>query len=197
MDAILIKITSLHPNTGQIPGVPANPRFIKDDNYEKLKQSIIVDPEMLDLRELLVYPYPDKKGHYVIIGGNMRYRICKQLGYKEMPSKIIPQGTSPDKLRAYLIKDNVGFGDWDTDLLANDWDTEMLASWGVDIPGFDNTSYGDRNKEIDVNEFDDEMTIKLKYTADEFNRVREGLSKIAQTPEMAVWKLLGYESTPF
>lgn len=67
----------------------------------------------------------------------MRYRICKQLGYKEMPSKIIPQGTSPDKLRAYLIKDNVGFGDWDTDLLANDWDTEMLASWGVDIPGFD------------------------------------------------------------
>jgi len=137
MDAVLIKITNLHPNKGQIPGVPANPSFIKDESYEKLKQSIIDDPEMLDLRELLVYPHPEKKGHFVIIGGNMRYRICKELGYKELPNKIIPKGTPPEKLRAYLIKDNVGFGDWDTDLLANDWSTGELASWGVDLPDFD------------------------------------------------------------
>jgi len=194
----LIKITNLHPNKGQIPGVPANPRFMKDESYEKLKQSIIDDPEMLDLRELLVYPHPEKKGHFIIIGGNMRYRICKELGYKELPNKIIPKGTPPEKLRAYLIKDNVGFGDWDTDLLANDWNTGELEAWGVDLPDFDtDINYGDRNKEIDVNEFDDEMTIKLKYPEDEFNRVREGLSKIAQTPEGAVWKLLGYESTSF
>jgi hypothetical protein len=76
MNAVSIKITNLHTNTGQIPGVPANPRFIKDEPYEKLKKSIQDDPEMLDLRELIVYPYPGKKGHYVIIGGNMRYRIC-------------------------------------------------------------------------------------------------------------------------
>jgi hypothetical protein len=198
MNAVSIKITNLHTNTGQIPGVPANPRFIKDEPYEKLKKSIQDDPEMLDLRELIVYPYPGKKGHYVIIGGNMRYRICKELGYKDMPTKIIPEDTPPEKLRAYLIKDNVAFGDWDIDLLANEWENEELADWGVDLPDFDtDDNYGDRNKEIDVNQFDDEMTIKLKYPEDEFNRVREGLSKIAQTPEGAVWKLLGYESTSF
>jgi hypothetical protein len=137
MDAVLIKITNLHLNTGQIPGVPANPRFIKDESYEKLKQSIIDDPEMLDLRELLVYPHPEKKGHFIIIGGNMRYRICKELKYKTIPCKEIPKETSAEKLRAYLIKDNVGFGDWDTDLLANDWNTGDLEAWGVDIPDFD------------------------------------------------------------
>lgn len=137
MNAVNIKITNLHPNTGQIPGVPANPRFIKDESYEKLKQSIIDDPEMLDLRELLVYPYPDKASHFIIIGGNMRYRICKQLKYKDLPCKVIPKETPAEKLRAYLIKDNVGFGDWDTDLLANDWDTGELEAWGVDLPDFD------------------------------------------------------------
>jgi hypothetical protein len=137
MNAVSIKITNLHTNTGQIPGVPANPRFIKDEPYEKLKKSIQDDPEMLDLRELIVYPYPGKKGHYVIIGGNMRYRICKELGYKDMPTKIIPEDTPPEKLRAYLIKDNVAFGDWDIDLLANEWENEELADWGVDLPDFD------------------------------------------------------------
>jgi len=136
MDAVLIKITNLHLNTGQIPGVPANPRFIKDEKYEKLKKSVIDDPEMLGLRELIVYPHPEKKGHFIIIGGNMRYRICKELAYKEIPCKVIPKGTLPEKLRAYLIKDNVGFGDWDIDLLANDWDTGELATWGVDLPDF-------------------------------------------------------------
>lgn len=194
MNAVQIKISQLHPNTGQIPGVPANPRFIKDESYEKLKQSIIADPEMLDLRELLVFPHPDKPGGFIIIGGNMRYRICKELKYKTVPCKAIPAETPSEKLRAILTKDNVSFGSFDFDMLANDWDAGELEAWGVDIPDFDNdVNYGDRNKEIDVNEFDDEMTIKLKYTEDDFNRVREGLSKIAQTPEMAVWKLLGYE----
>lgn len=137
MNAVLIKITNLHPNTGQIPGVPANPRFIKDESYEKLKQSIIDDPEMLALRELLVFPHPDKPGGFIIIGGNMRYRICKELKYKTIPCKIIPKETPAEKIRAYLIKDNVGFGDWDTDLLANDWDTGELETWGVDLPDFD------------------------------------------------------------
>ena len=124
----------------------------------------------------------------------MRYRVCKELKYKTIPCKIIPKETSPDKLRALLIKDNSNFGSWDMDMLANEWDKDQVEAWGVDLPDFDtDVNYGDRNKEIDVNEFDDEMTIKLKYTEDEFNRVREGLSKIAQTPEMAVWKLLGYE----
>lgn len=137
MNAVNIKITNLHPNTGQIPGVPANPRFIKDESYEKLKQSIIADPEMLDLRELLVYPHPDKAGHFIIIGGNMRYRICKELKYKTVPCKEIPKKTPANKLRAILTKDNVSFGSFDFDMLANDWDAGELEAWGVDIPDFD------------------------------------------------------------
>lgn len=137
MNAVNIKITNLHPNTGQIPGVPANPRFIKDESYEKLKQSIIDDPEMLDLRELLVYPHPDKEGHFIIIGGNMRYRICKELKYKTVPCKEIPKKTPANKLRAILTKDNVSFGSFDFDMLANDWDAGELEAWGVDIPDFD------------------------------------------------------------
>ena len=137
MNAVPIKISQLHPNTGQIPGVPANPRFIKDESYEKLKQSIIADPEMLDLRELLVYPHPDKAGHFIIIGGNMRYRICKELKYKTVPCKEIPKKTPANKLRAILTKDNVSFGSFDFDMLANDWDAGELESWGVDIPDFD------------------------------------------------------------
>lgn len=137
MNAVPIKITNLHPNTGQIHGVPANPRFIKDDSYQKLKQSIIDDPEMLELRELLVFPHPDKEGHFIIIAGNMRYRICKELGYKTALCKEIPKETPANKLRAILTKDNVSFGSFDFDMLANDWDAGELEVWGVDLPDFD------------------------------------------------------------
>ena len=129
-----MKITQLQINKGQIEGLPANPRFIKDDKYKKLVKSIQENPEMLELRELLVYPYG---GKYVIIGGNMRYRACKELGYTDIPVKIIPETATVEQLRAYTIKDNNGFGEWDFDMLSDEWDLSELEDWGLDIPDFE------------------------------------------------------------
>lgn len=125
-----IPLTKIELNKGQIAGVPANPRLIKDDKYRALVKSIQDDPEMLSLRELLVYEH---NGQYVLIGGNMRYRVLKELKYKEAPCKIIPADTPVEKLKAYLIKDNNGFGEWDWDMLANEWDSEELKDWGVEL----------------------------------------------------------------
>ena len=134
MDAQRIKISKLVPNTGQIDGLPANPRFIKDEKFLKLVKSVKDDPEMLDLRELIVYPH-DKQ--FVVIGGNMRLRAMKEAGFTEAPCKVLDKDTSADKLRAYTAKDNVGFGEHDWDALANEWDAGELSDWGLDAPGFD------------------------------------------------------------
>lgn len=126
-----IAISLIETNKGQIEGVPANPRTIKDKKFKKLVQSIEANPEMLDLRELLVYPHGDK---YVIIGGNMRYEACKKLGYKELPCKVISSETDAGTLCAYVVKDNGGYGEWDFDALANEWDEELLDVAGIDLP---------------------------------------------------------------
>ena len=131
-----IKIKDLATNDGQIEGLPKNPRQIRDHRYEKLKKSIEDAPEMLQLRELLVYPHG---GKFVIIGGNMRYRACKEIGYKELPCKVLDAETPVEKLRQYAIKDNENFGEYDWDEVANSWDTAELEDWGVELP----TDWGD------------------------------------------------------
>lgn len=129
-----ISIGVIELNNGQIEGLPKNPRFIKDYRFEALKKSIEDAPEMLSLRELLVYPH---KGKYVVIGGNMRLRACKELGFKEVPCKVLDEQTPAEKLREYTIKDNNAFGNTDFDLLANEWDTDELCDWGVEFPDVD------------------------------------------------------------
>lgn len=129
-----IHIRDLEVNKGQIEGLPKNPRFIRDERFEALKKSIEDAPEMLALRELIVYPF---NGKYVIIAGNMRFRACKDLGYKEIPCKVLDEDTPVEKLREYTIKDNIGFGADDWDLIANEWDINELDGWGMELPGFD------------------------------------------------------------
>ena len=128
--SVKIPISKLLLNSGQIEGVPKNPRFIKDAEYEHLKKSIQDDPEMLELRELLVYPFNDK---YVVLGGNMRLRALKELGHTEADVKVIPKDLEAKKLRAIVQKDNKDYGSNDMDILANEWDVAELDEWGVDI----------------------------------------------------------------
>jgi ParB-like chromosome segregation protein Spo0J len=163
---------------------PNNPRLIKDDKFAKLVQSIKDFPEMLEIRPIVV------NDDMVILGGNMRFKACKEAGLKEV-SIIKVSGLSAEKQREFLIKDNVSGGEWDWQLL-NDWDALELESWGLDVSKFD-TDYSDKNEEIDIDSLDTEMVIKLKYTEEEYNLVKEQLSKIASTPEQAIWKLLGNE----
>lgn len=111
----------------------ANPRVIKDDKFKKLVESIKSFPQMMELRPIVV----DESN--VIQGGNMRYRALVELGYKEVQEAWVKQGKdlTPEQWREFVIKDNVGFGEWDFDMLANDWDAEELQEWGLDIPGFE------------------------------------------------------------
>lgn len=131
-----LRLHELELNEGQMYGLPKNPRWIRDKRFEALKKSIEDAPEMLGLREILVYPLDDVEGHkgkYIIIGGNMRYRACLELGYQELPCKIIPLETPVKKLREYVIKDNEGFGQNDWELLASEWEQEELQDWGMEL----------------------------------------------------------------
>ena len=139
-----LDISLLEVNKGQLYGLPKNPRFIKDDRYLALKKSIEEAPEMLSIREIVVYPL--ENGHYVVIGGNMRLRACQEIGYKELPCKILPLETPVAKLREYTIKDNIAFGSNDWDIIANEWDTEELAEWGMEGVDF----LMDTNNESDI-----------------------------------------------
>jgi hypothetical protein len=109
---------------------PNNPRLIKDSNFKKLVQSIKDFPEMLDIRPIVV------NSDMVILGGNMRFKACKEAGLKEVPI-IIADSLTEEQQREFLIKDNVSGGEWDWDLLANEWDNEQLEAWGLDLPIFD------------------------------------------------------------
>jgi len=146
------KISVLKNNTGQIPGVPKNPRFIKDDNFVKLKQSITDDPHFMELREIIAYKQEiNDKTELIVIAGNMRLRACKDLGWQEVPAKIVSDLT-PEQIRAIVIKDNVGYGDNDYDALANEWDMVELEEWGLELPpgvGIDQEIEEDEVPELD------------------------------------------------
>lgn len=146
--SVIIPLSKIEPNKGQIPGVPANPRSIDVAKFKKLKASIVENPEMLSLREVLVYQHGDK---YVIIGGNMRYRALKEVGYKEAVCKVITQRATAEQLRAVAIKDNNNFGDWDFEALANLWNAEELDRWGVDLPPMDGDVKEDEAEEDNFN----------------------------------------------
>ena len=150
-----LPLSSLELNEGQIEGLPANPRQITESNLELLKQNITNYPEMLHLRGLLVYPHGDK---YVIIGGNMRYRAMTELGMETAPCMTIPIGTSVERLKAYVILDNNGFGSYDWDTLANEWEEAQLASWGVDVPSFNPTPTEDDDEDEET-----EQGYKIAY----------------------------------
>ena len=105
---------------------PNNPRLIKDDKFKKLVQSIKDFPEMLNIRPIVV------NQDMIILGGNMRYKACKEAGLKEIP--IIVTDLTEDQQREFLIKDNTSGGEWDWEVLANEWDTEQLEAWGLDLP---------------------------------------------------------------
>jgi ParB-like chromosome segregation protein Spo0J len=119
--------------TNKIKPNPKNPRTIKDERFEKLKKSIQDFPDMLNKRPLVCFT--DTDGKFVVLGGNMRLKAAKDLGLKELPIILADEWTEEQKAE-FLIKDNVGFGEWDWNELNNDWDTEQLNEWGLEVPKF-------------------------------------------------------------
>jgi ParB-like chromosome segregation protein Spo0J len=127
----------------QIKPNPKNPRVIRDEKFTKLKKSLQDFPQMLEKRPLVVFT--DTDGKFVVLGGNMRLKAAKELGMAELPIIIADDWTEEQKAE-FLIKDNVGFGEWDWSELQADWDVEQLENWGLDVPVFeqiDNLEEGD------------------------------------------------------
>ena len=172
----VVKITEIKAN-------PNNPRILKDDKFRKLVTSIEKFPEMADVRPIVV------NMDMVVIGGNMRLRAMKEVGWKEAPVQMVDW--TEEQQKEFIITDNLGYGEWDWDDLANNWDEQELTDWGLDIPNFDTEGFADKNKELSLDDVTDSMTITLKYTEDEYHIVKDALLKLAATPEQAIWKLLG------
>ena len=110
---------------------PNNPRIIKDDKFQKLVKSIQEFPQMLDIRPIVV------NEDMIVLGGNMRLKACLEAGIKEV-AIIKATDLTEEQQKEFIIKDNVGFGEWDWNDLANNWDSDKLEEWGLDIPGFEN-----------------------------------------------------------
>lgn len=134
---------------GKIKNNPNNPRLIKDDKFKKLVKSIKEFPEMLEIRPIVV----DKDN--IVLGGNMRLRACQEAGLKEVYILQADQLTEKQQ-REFIIKDNVGFGEWDWDDLANEWDVDELEDWGLDLP------VDLKVEELEAEEDDYEMPNEIK-----------------------------------
>jgi hypothetical protein len=189
----------------QVKNNPNNPRVIKDHDFYVLVNSIKTTPGFMEFRPIII------DYNNMVLCGNQRLRACIYLGHKEIWTDLFtqekademnkeaqkegrPTKTYLEYCKAITIVDNTHAGTWDWDMLANEWEQTELEDWGLDgFPFEDNKNYSDKNKEIDIDAFDDQMIIKLKYSEDDYWKVKEQLSKIASTPEQAVWKLLGNE----
>ena len=118
------------PNTGQIDGLPANPRTWTKDELERLKKSLQETPELMLARGVLAFPDVASE-NLAALGGNMRHAAAKSLKEKTVPTVVYPLDTPAEKLMEIVIKDNGSMGEWDVDALANEWDNGRLPDWGV------------------------------------------------------------------
>ena len=154
---MIVEISKIRNNTN-------NPRFIKDDKFRKLVKSIKEFPEMLELRPIVV------DEDMIVLGGNMRLKACIEAGLKEVHIKIAENLTEEQK-KEFIVKDNVGFGEWDWDLLANEWDTDLLEEWGLDL------KLTDDSEEEYTNDVKITLSLNNEYLEDFKNDLDTLLSK--------------------
>jgi hypothetical protein len=171
---------------------PKNPRIIKDDKFDKLVKSIKEFPQMLEKRPLICFT--DTDGKVVVLGGNMRLKAAKEVGLKELPILLADDWTEEQKAQ-FLIKDNVGFGEWDWSDLANNWDSKQLEEWGLDIPGF--TDVEDLGETFSLPDGDKAPFQQMTFTlADEqATQIKNGIEKIKQTEEYKYAETMGNENS--
>jgi ParB-like chromosome segregation protein Spo0J len=176
-----IKVDKLKAN-------PNNPRFIKDDKFQKLVESIRVFPEMLDARPIVV------NKDMVVLGGNMRLRALKEAGIKETAVEIVDW--DEQKQAQFVIKDNVGFGEWDWNNLANEWDTVELEKWGLDIIGFD-LDADTLGEDFSLADGDKSPFQQITFTlADEqATQIQNAIATIKQTEEYKYAETMGNENS--
>lgn len=170
----------------QVKNNPNNPRLIKDDKFEKLVKSIKSFPEMLEKRPIVV----DEE--MVVLGGNMRLRASQEAGLKEVWIDVA-EGWTEEQKAEFIIKDNVGFGEWDWDVLANEWDNEKLNEWGLDVwqpeedVNLDDFFEEDNSEPIEEANIN---TIILQYSEEDYKIIIEKFNSLEGTKENIIWRLL-------
>lgn len=167
---------------------PDNPRVIRDEKFTKLKNSIQEFPEMLKLRPIVV----DEND--VILGGNQRYRALQELKHKQVWTIKASELTEAQK-REFIIKDNVGYGEHNWDVLANEWDAAELEAWGLDIPGFD-LNADELGEDFSLPDGDKEPFQQMTFTlADEQAEViKNAIADMKGTDEYKYAETMGNEN---
>jgi ParB-like chromosome segregation protein Spo0J len=167
-----IKLRSIKPN-------PDNPRYITEAKFEALKRSIRDFPEMMALRPLVV----DDRG--AVLGGNMRLKALGELGYEDIPAAwvIKAKDLTEDQRREFIVKDNIGFGDWDWEALSTAWADEPLGEWGLDVwspesnLSIDFEQEEDLEGELSLIEDAGRKAIMVEYPLERYGLAKELVSK--------------------
>jgi hypothetical protein len=167
---------------------PNNPRIIKDDKFAKLVKSINEFPQMLKLRPIVV------NDDMVVLGGNMRLKACKEAGLKEIPI-IKASELTEQQQKEFIVKDNVGYGEWDWSDLANNWDSDQLEEWGLDIPGFSDVE--DLGENFSLPDGDKAPFQQMTFTlADEqATQIKNAIDQIKGTEEYKYAETMGNENS--
>ena len=176
-----INIKEIKPN-------PNNPRVLKDDKFKKLVQSLKDFPEMANVRPIVV------NTDMIVLGGNMRLRAMQEAGWKKAPVQIVDW--SIEKQNEFIIKDNVGFGEWDWDAIANEWNNEELINWGLDLLGFD-LDADKLGTDFSLPEGDKAPFQQMTFTlADEqAEQIKNAIQDIKETGEYKYAETMGNENS--
>ena len=171
-----------------VKGNPSNPRTVNEAKMKQLVRSIQSFPEMLWKRPIIV------NKDMIVLGGNMRLKAAREAGLKEIPAIVAEDWTEQEE-REFIIKDNVGYGDWDWDLIKQDWDSEMLEGWGIEVPQIDTseldlTGLFDEDSE-EESEIESKSTVILEFVAEDYEKVCEAFGKLSGSKEKIVMEFLG------
>lgn len=153
-----LSLNKLEQNTGQIPGLPANPREWTQTDIDRLAASLLETPELFDARPIVVFPLGDK---YIILAGNLRYSASKKNKAKTVPCIIVPEDMPVSKLGQIVLKDNGVFGQWDYAQLLEDWDDIDLEDLGISVPA--PADYSGKNTELNPDDLKETITLRLRY----------------------------------
>ena len=172
----------------KVKGNPNNPRIIKNDKFKKLVKSIQDFPEMLKLRPIVV------DEDMMVLGGNMRLKASKDAGLKEVWIEVA-EGLSEEKKKEFIVKDNVGFGEWEWDMLANEWDSVQLADWGLDV--WQNEDDIETTDEFSLPDGDKSNLEQITYTlsSEQSNIIKEAVQEIKNTEEYKYVEPFGNENS--
>lgn len=171
-----IKIGKVIPNE-------MNPRYIKDDKFRELVKSIQDFPEMLDIRPIII------DEDMIVLGGNMRLKACNEAGLKEVPTLMV-KGWTEEKKKEFVIKDNIGFGKWDWDIIASTYDSVQLEEWGLEVEIIADVDLGNFFERDEHDKRRNTIKIVFEFSEDNHRKVDDALNILGSDREAILMSLL-------